>query len=134
VRNVHSLECPIVCFPCGLSRTNEWLSFVAESGEASAVGQGGDTKIQCVSLDQCLGTQRLDYIKFDVEGHELAALEGAVGVIERYRPALAIAAYHRWDDLWRIPEFLRRHAPAHTITYRAHEFNTFDGVFYAVCG
>jgi hypothetical protein len=78
----------------------------------------GDTRIQCVKLDECLIGQRVDYIKLDVEGHDLAALEGARDLIDRYRPVLAIAGYHRWDDIWRIPEFLKRYAPDYRITYR----------------
>lgn len=133
-RNVRPLRVPVVCVPCGLSRDIEWLSFSSEQGEASAIGGYGGTRIQCVSLDHCLGTHEIDYIKLDVEGHELPALEGAVDMIGRCGPAFAVAAYHRWDDLWRIPEFFRQHAPAYTLTYRAHEYNTFDGVFYALRG
>lgn len=112
---------------------NEWLSFSSENGEASAVVSNGNSRIQCVKLDECLTGQRVDYIKLDVEGHEVAALEGARGIIERYHPVLAIAAYHRWDDIWRIPDFLQRCAPDYKITYRMHEYNTFDSVFYAGC-
>ncbi|MCC6136909.1 MAG: FkbM family methyltransferase [Gammaproteobacteria bacterium] len=131
--NVKALNFPVVCFPCGLSNVTEWLSFSSQSGEASAVTPDGNTRVQCVRLDECLVGQRVDYIKLDVEGHELAALEGARDIIDRYRPLLAIAPYHRWDDLWRIPKFLQRYAPDYRITYRAHESNTFDSVFYAAC-
>lgn len=130
--NAKRLDFPVVSFPCGLSHKTEWQSFLAENGEASAVIPDGNSRIQCVKLDECLIGQRVDYIKLDVEGHELAALEGARDIINWYRPALAIAAYHRWDDIWRIPEFLQRHGPDYQITYRTHESNTFDSVFYAV--
>jgi len=128
-----ALDFPVVCFPCGLSNRTEWLSFSSQNGEASAVVADGDTRIQCVKLDDCLVGRPVDFIKLDVEGHDLAALEGALDIIGRYRPVLAIAAYHRWDDIWRIPEFLRRNAPDYQISYRTHEYNTFDSVFYAAC-
>lgn len=131
--NAKTLAFPVVCCPCGLSNTTEWLSFSSANGEASMVVPDGDTRIQCVKLDECLIGQRVDYIKLDVEGHDLAALEGARDLIDRYRPVLAIAGYHRWDDIWRIPEFLKRYAPDYRITYRTHESNTFDSVFYAAC-
>ncbi len=40
----------------------------------------------------------------DIEGEEIAALEGARSAIVEHHPRLAISAYHRYDDLWKIPE------------------------------
>ncbi len=131
--NIASLEFPVVCYPCGLSNQMQWLAFANNNGEASAVVEDGNNHIQCVRLDDCLVGERIDYIKLDIEGHELAALTGASGIIARDRPVLAIAAYHRWDDLWRIPDFIRRLVPEYRIIYRTHEYNTFESVFYAYC-
>lgn len=41
------------------------------------------------------GLPRLDFLKIDVEGHELAALNGARGVIGKYRPVVLIEAEER---------------------------------------
>lgn len=133
VRNAKKLDFPVISFPCGLSNNTEWFSFSSGNSEASAIIADGTSKIQCVTLDECLVGERIDYIKLDVEGHEFAALEGSQRIIDLYRPALAIAAYHRWDDIWRIPEFLQCCAPNYRITYRTHQYNTFDSVFYATC-
>ncbi|MFD2112878.1 FkbM family methyltransferase [Thiorhodococcus fuscus] len=132
-RKTRTFGFPVTGFPCGLSNATEWLAFSCENGEASAIMSSGESRIQCVTLDDCLMNQRIDYIKLDIEGHELAALEGAQGIIARDRPVLAIAAYHRWDDIWKIPEFLQRIEPRYQLTYRIHESNTFDSVLYAVC-
>jgi hypothetical protein len=42
----------------------------------------------------------------DIEGAELKALRGAEAVLRRFRPRLAIAAYHRSDDLAALPDYL----------------------------
>jgi hypothetical protein len=42
----------------------------------------------------------------DIEGAELAALEGARETLVRHRPKLAIALYHSLDDFVQIPRFL----------------------------
>lgn len=131
VKNASSFSFPIICYPCALSQTAELVSFESDQGEASTIGASGASMIQCVSLDECLIGERIDYIKLDIEGHEISALHGARSIIARDRPVLAIAAYHRWDDIWRIPELICSIVPEYRIFYRVHEYNTFDAVFYA---
>ena len=50
--------------------------------------------------------ERVDFLKVDVEGADLDVLRGAAATITQQRPRLAIAAYHRPDDLVSIPEFI----------------------------
>lgn len=130
-RNLASQTVPAICFPCGVSGQTEILSFAAGQGEASTIGTFGDTTIQVVRLDDCLHHRPADFIKLDIEGHELDALRGAVGLIRRCHPLIAVAAYHKWDDLWRIPQFFRELDCGYQLAYRTHEYNSFDSVFYA---
>lgn len=53
-----------------------------------------------------LGLERIDFIKLDIEGAELRALQGAEQVLRRDRPRLAIAIYHLFNDCTDIPAFL----------------------------
>jgi FkbM family methyltransferase len=62
----------------------------------------------------------VDYIKIDIEGHEHAALNGARALIGAAKPDLAIAGYHRPDDLWTIPEHLDGIAPGYAIFVGHH--------------
>ncbi len=48
----------------------------------------------------------VDFLKVDVEGADLGVLEGAAETIRSQRPRLAIACYHKPDDLVVIPDFL----------------------------
>ena len=50
-------------------------------------------------------------IKTDVEGMGLNLLHGAVKVIQRDRPVLALAAYHNTDELLGQYEFLKSNLP-----------------------
>lgn len=125
------LSTPVICFPCAVSGTTQLLRFSTGHGEACAIGADGEAGIQGVTLDDCLHNQPVNFIKLDVEGHELEALRGATRIIRRNRPILAIASYHNWDHLWSIPEFVRNLGMDYRLAYRTHEHNTFDSICYA---
>jgi FkbM family methyltransferase len=131
-RRASTLAIPITCIPCGLSSETRSIRFASGHGEASAISATGDEVIQVVSLDECLPQTRVDYIKLDVEGHEMPALRGAIQTIRRHRPALAIAGYHRASDLWSIPNFIADLDLGYSIRLRIHTENSFETVFYAV--
>lgn len=49
---------------------------------------------------------RVDFVKLDVEGAELSILRGATRTLTEHRPRLALATYHRPDDLAVFPAFV----------------------------
>jgi FkbM family methyltransferase len=50
-----------------------------------------------------LKLERVDYIKFDIEGAERNAIAGGAQTIAKYHPRMAICVYHRPDDPQVIP-------------------------------
>lgn len=50
---------------------------------------------------------KIDLIKLDVEGAEYDALLGAKNTMKESAPHLAVSLYHRTDDLWRLPLFIK---------------------------
>jgi FkbM family methyltransferase len=90
---------------------------IAMSGPAAMVsasdGPAGDAAggsvARSVALDDLIADgviDRVDFVKLDIEGAEPMALVGAVRVLERFRPRLALATYHDIDHLWQLPRFL----------------------------
>ena len=71
-------------------------------------------------VDQ-LGIDRVDFIKMDIEGAERQALAGAVRTIQRFKPRMAICAYHLPDDPVVTPAIVRSAYAG----YRIHA-KTFD--------
>ena len=58
-------------------------------------------EIDVVTVDS-LAIDNVSFIKFDVEGSELAAIEGAKETIEKCRPVMKIACYHRSEDVFTL--------------------------------
>jgi len=90
---------------CGLSdvqRTGTGL----QSDRIDPGATAFDDAISTTTLDDLAASGsvgRVDFIKMDIEGSELAALRGAEGVLRRDRPRLAISLYHRPEDFFAIP-------------------------------
>lgn len=49
---------------------------------------------------------RVDFLKIDVEGADVGVLEGAAETLREHRPRLALACYHKPDDLVRFPDLV----------------------------
>ena len=68
------------------------------------VGVSGE-KISLLPLDT-LDIEQPTFIKLDIEGCEKEAIRGAGGHIRRGKPFLAVAVYHKPEDIWEIPRLL----------------------------
>lgn len=108
------------------------VRFKSSGTQAAAIDDDGDVVAKCVALDQLLGDVRPTYIKMDIEGAEVEAIEGAAQIIERHQPLLAICVYHRQDHLWRIPLLIHSLRPDYRFFLRPHEADGYDTVCYAV--
>ncbi|MBQ5415331.1 MAG: FkbM family methyltransferase, partial [Firmicutes bacterium] len=73
---------------------------------------------QLRSLDSVLGGRRAEFIKMDIEGAEHKALQGAAHTIKTFRPAMLIAAYHRTEDLFAIPQTVLSMCPDYRLFLR----------------
>lgn len=91
--------------PLGVSNEEGKLYFNPDAGSASCVSDSGSSEIAVTTLDKTIN-EKVTFIKMDLEGWELKALQGSVKHIQEDHPKLAIAVYHHPSDFWRIPEFV----------------------------
>lgn len=85
------------------------------------------------SVDNVLQGNKATFIKMDIEGAELKALEGAADTIRRWKPLLAISLYHKPEDLLTIPQYIRSLNAEYTFYLRGHHPElAIELVLYAV--
>jgi FkbM family methyltransferase len=99
---------------------------------SAKLSAGGQYEVDCVSLDDVLGSSPPTFVKMDIEGAEAAALAGSRAVIADGRPLLAVAAYHNQADLWELPHLVDEMGLDYRLFLRPHAAEGFDAVLYAV--
>jgi FkbM family methyltransferase len=72
------------------------------------------------------------FIKMDVEGNELDALKGAENTIKNHSPVLAICAYHRLEDIWTIPAYVKSINPSYKCFIRRYADCGWEEIFYFI--
>lgn len=117
--------------PCGVSNTAKTIKFNAGAGEGSRVSDDGVITIQMVSIDEAFSSYRANLIKMDIEGGEGDAILGAKKCIQKYRPGLALSAYHLPTDLWRLGLLIDEIDSGYNFYMRSHAYSSFDTVLYA---
>jgi FkbM family methyltransferase len=96
------------------------------------VGEAVDGELAAEALDTLTAGETFDYVKFDVESAERHALDGAAALLRRAR-CIAVAAYHRPEDLIDLPAQLEAILGDGWTLYFRHYSQSFDdSIFYAV--
>jgi FkbM family methyltransferase len=102
------------------------------SSATHAAPSAGTVAVSAETVDALVSGASPTFIKLDIEGFEVDALEGARETIERYAPVLAICVYHRQNHLWRIPLLLQEWRRDYAFFLRPHNEEGWDLVCYGV--
>ncbi|MBR6708798.1 MAG: FkbM family methyltransferase [Clostridia bacterium] len=100
----------LFAYQFGAWKERATLHFSDAGGRGSSLTDKGKP-VEVTAPDELLGSERIDYIKYDVEGAEYEALLGSAKTIAQCRPELLISLYHRAEDMVRIPELLMQLCP-----------------------
>ena len=117
--------------PYATGARRETLRF-SVTGTGSHISSVGDCEIEAIALDEALSGIAPTYVKFDIEGSEPDALNGARETIVRHRPKLAVCVYHAPDHLWSIPQQLHELLPDSRLTLRTYNADGLDCVCYCI--
>ena len=118
----------------GISDKKRVLAFITDSGAATRVSNDGDVYIECTSIDEELLSADYDdaIIKMDIEGSEYEALKGAQKFISKYHPVLEICVYHKPDDIYKLPLFIKDLYAGYKLYFRQYELSVNETVCYAI--
>lgn len=110
---------------------NEQIHLV-ENGSSTCITENGSLVIQGYDIDSIVGEEQVTFIKMDIEGSELKALEGAEKTIKRHKPKLAICIYHKPMDVIEIPSYIMRLVPEYKFCIRQYTSRMWETVLYAI--
>jgi FkbM family methyltransferase len=115
----------------GLSDMNGILRFATGEGMASHLDAEGAAEVAVCRLDDEVDAP-VTFLKLDIEGAEIAALAGARETITRHSPKMAVAIYHRPDDILTIPAVLEALDRPQRLYLRHHSGFHYDTTMFAI--
>ncbi len=119
---------------CVYSEEGEVCFSDDNSHGSNAIHTAGGIKMEATSIDgfvQKNGIEKVDWIKMDIEGAELDAIEGAKEVIARHKPFLSVSIYHKTSDLWEIPQRIKEIRPDYTFYVEHYSSAMGETILYA---
>lgn len=87
--------------------------------------------IELISLDSYFNGKKYTFLKVDVEGSELALLQGAMYSIAMHKPKIALSVYHYPIDIFELPLQLKAIHENYTFFLGHHSSQLMDTVLYA---
>jgi FkbM family methyltransferase len=121
-------------YHAGVGDRRTKIKFNATGDMSASFGGADGIDVDVLPLQEVVESNggAIVYLKYDVEGAEWEALRGAQSLIERARPILAISVYHRPDDLWQLPLYVRTLDPTYRLFLRTQGEDGTDVICYAI--
>lgn len=129
IKNTQDME-NVTCLNMGAWNKKDTLIFEKNAGRNSKLSAKGEC-VQVTDVDSLLIEPT--FIKMDIEGAELKALEGAEQTIKAYLPKLYVCAYHRNEDLFALPLKILEISDRYKIYFRHSKYiPAWESNFYCV--
>lgn len=104
---------------------NTTLIFDDSGNRNAGLDEDGSSRrhaeVDAVALDSFI-KEKVDYIKYDVEGAEKQAIDGTAKTIKKYHPDLLISVYHRTEDLHELILQIHSLAPEYKLYLRRYPY------------
>ncbi len=127
-----NLKDRVVAFQIAAGQKKGIAHFEVTGTVVSRVTESGEIEVGSAPLDDILQECSPTYIKMDIEGSELDALTGACETIKHADTVWAICAYHKQEDLWKIPLFIKSISDDYCFYLRRYAEECWELVCYAI--
>ena len=97
--------------------------FFVLNGPGTFQADIGPDRVRTIKIDTFLRGEKATYIKMNIEGSEIPALEGGQSTISNFKPRLAIMGYHKTSDLWEVPIIMKQMRSDYEIRLRSYMRN-----------
>ena len=122
----------IQIYNVGVGSKDEDVGFEMTANSGAFFSSNSANRVRVNTIDNLCKGQKVSFIKMDVEGYELSALEGAVETIKKNHPRLAICVYHRKEDLDNVISYLLKVDPTYKFFIRTYSNIYMETVLYAI--
>lgn len=120
----------IVYYQYATGSEDKTMKFTS-SGAGGFVDNQGDDEIKIIKIDS-LVKEPVTFIKMDIEGSEIDTLKGASRQISENKPKLAVCAYHKPNDLWKITQEVLNIRNDYKVYLRLYMSSFCEAVLYFV--
>ncbi len=110
--------------------SDEEMRLYSLKGPGSFLADIGTQTTKGIRIDNVVEKTGATFIKMNIEGAEIQALEGAQETIRSCAPRLAIAGYHKTSDLWEVPLLIKSLNKKYKINLRTY-MNNVSFIYYA---
>ncbi len=116
----------------GIGSEKTKIQFQSNGNGASCASKNGNVQVDIDTIGNIIKYKTVTFIKMDIEGMKLEALKGAEKTILNNKPQLAICMYHKEEDLFEIPMFLKSLLPEYKLYLRHYSNTLYSLVLHAV--
>lgn len=130
IKNCEGLE-NFASFNAAITDSDGEVGFSSLAGRQSAIG--GENMIKSLSLPTLCEGSAPTFIKIDSEGCELEILKGGKEILKRFKPKMNVAAYHKSEDIFKLPILINSINSDYKIHLRHHPYiPAWDTLFYCI--
>ncbi len=129
LRNIFNIQ------TLAVGNTSTMASGAVQNAMSISPGGCAVDNFESISLDDYVmrnDVRKVDYIKMDIEGSEIVALQGSAMILHKFKPRLAICTYHKPSDIWEIPKLIKKLNPEYKIYFGHHSPKQYESVYYAI--
>ena len=84
------------------------------------------------SLIDEIAPERIDLMKFDVEGAEEMLIADLPEIVARYRPQIALSVYHATRHLWEMPLQMIDMCEDYEFRFGSYSMTRYESIFYCL--